>query len=673
MTSSSTTTPSCTTRIKKLPPLLINQLAAGEIVTRPAAVVKELLENAIDAGANQIQIKVTGGGMRMIEVSDNGCGIHPDDMVMAVTRHATSKIADVANLQGIRTLGFRGEALASTAAVSRLTLSSSHDDSGIGRQLSVSGVLEDTPIMMPIVHDRGTTVLVKDLYFNVPARRGNLKSVATEFGHIESVVREVALAYADISLTLYHDHKKRLVLPASSNSNNNSNSNGPINGIRDDDPSAHALDGHSAEPLASNLGAQDMSSEVTRLPLSRLEQALGMSLRIGSVPLMVDLAVLTDSHTDLTVNEPLGSAESEPRLTSPPSLSPQIEGWLWLRESSSSLPKLIYVNGRLIKDQVIASHLRQTLQRAIRGLPALNIGYALYFHLPAHWLNVNVHPSKQRIKIFTLANIMAHLDYAVTSAMNRAVGSLTQSVSSPSDPLTTHRSHQRSHLGLEDDTSYLSGLSDEDNQRQINSQVAEGQQSYQLARPTAALGSVAASEGASTESVGNTHIPRLDDKDTWAKADLAKDLARERLEVGVGVGKEGEVGEVGEGGEGGKNGRVRIYPQALQLLQVIPTSDELKSSEEQWVLLLYWRDHHYLVRLEYFLRGLNPSLEWSAHQPLSLIQIEQELQAYLNGKDRSQSDRLQTLLAHIQRSAEAIMDSQQLVKLMLRLPNQNGE
>ncbi|MCG3860762.1 ATP-binding protein, partial [Psychrobacter sp. Ps5] len=214
-------------RIKKLSPLLINQLAAGEVVTRPAAVVKELLENAIDAGASNIEIRITQGGMGMIEVLDNGTGIHPDDMVMAITRHATSKVADVANLHGITTLGFRGEALAATAAVSRLTLTSSHDDSGIGRQLQVAGVLDEVPKLLPVVHQRGTTITVKDLYFNVPARRGNLKSIATEFGHIETIVREVALARADVALTLFHDNKKRLSLSSramSANDNDNTNS-----------------------------------------------------------------------------------------------------------------------------------------------------------------------------------------------------------------------------------------------------------------------------------------------------------------------------------------------------------------------------------------------------------------------------------------------------------------
>ena len=364
-----------TTRIKKLPPLLINQLAAGEIVTRPASVVKELLENAIDAGATKIDIKVTQGGMGMIEVSDNGCGIHPDDMVMAVTRHATSKVADVANLQGIRTLGFRGEALASTAAVSRLTLSSSHDDSGIGRQLSVAGILEDTPILTPIVHEQGTTVLVKDLYFNVPARRGNLKSVATEFAHIESVVREVALAHADVSLTLFHDQRKRLVLLA---------------GMGDQEQ----------ELAVSNL----------RLPLSRLEQALGMSLVAQSMALSVDLSALLDSSAGPSATNILGDTADSEFDYRADTQTPQIQGWLWASSHSAQpLPKLIYVNGRLIKDPIIAGQLRQTIQ----SLALNHFGYALYFELPTAWLNVNVHPSKQRINIHALANIMAHLNYAI--------------------------------------------------------------------------------------------------------------------------------------------------------------------------------------------------------------------------------------------------------------------
>lgn len=357
-------------RIKKLSPLLINQLAAGEVVTRPAAVVKELLENAIDAGANNIEIRITQGGMGMIEVLDNGTGIHPDDMVMAITRHATSKVADVANLHGITTLGFRGEALAATAAVSRLTLTSSHNDSGIGRQLQVAGVLDEVPKLLPVVHQRGTTITVKDLYFNVPARRGNLKSIATEFGHIETIVREVALVRADVTLTLFHDNKKRLSLSSramSANDNDNTNS--------------------------SNNNAH-------RLPLSRLEQAIGLPLTDNALEVAIDLTSLMQLPKDYVNNNFAGQAN--------------INGWLWLsNDSQSTFPKLIYVNGRLVKEALISNQLRQLAQSA----QLAGIGYALYFDLPTDWLNINVHPSKQRIKISPLNNIMAHLSHVIQAKL----------------------------------------------------------------------------------------------------------------------------------------------------------------------------------------------------------------------------------------------------------------
>jgi len=366
------------TRIKKLSPLLINQLAAGEVVTRPAAVVKELLENAIDADATNIEIHITQGGMGMIEVIDNGVGIHPDDMVMAITRHATSKVADVANLHGITTLGFRGEALAATAAVSRLTLTSSHDDSGIGRQLQVAGVLDDIPKMIPVVHHRGTTITVKDLYFNVPARRGNLKSIATEFGHIETIVREVALARADVVLSLFHDNKKRLSLSSNARvllANSMSTSDGYI--------SANAA-GNSANPL----------------PLSRLEQATSAELTVNALEVIIDLSSLWQPSTEYTDSTSSSSQAG-------------IYGWLWpinkQAKQQDSLPKLLYINGRLVKEPIISNQLRQLAQSAHLD----GIGYALYFDLPTQWLNINVHPSKQRIKISPLNNVMAHLSHAI--------------------------------------------------------------------------------------------------------------------------------------------------------------------------------------------------------------------------------------------------------------------
>lgn len=380
-------------RIKKLSPLLINQLAAGEVVTRPAAVVKELLENAIDAAATNIEIRITQGGMGMIEVVDNGTGIHPDDMVMAITRHATSKVADVANLHGITTLGFRGEALAATAGVSRLTLSSSHDDSGVGRQLQVAGVLDDVPKLLPVLHHRGTTITVKDLYFNVPARRGNLKSIATEFGHIETIVREVALARADVALTLFHDNKKRLSLSsrASSSRTISANDNG-------------------------NANNSNNNNNAHRLPLSRLEQATGLPLTDNALEISIDLTSLMQLPKDY-VNNNFGGQAS-------------IKGWLWLSNGSqSAFPKLIYVNGRLVKEALISNQLRQLAQNA----QLTGIGYALYFDLPTEWLNINVHPSKQRIKISPLNNIMAHLSHAIQLKLKAVATKYKQTINSAHD------------------------------------------------------------------------------------------------------------------------------------------------------------------------------------------------------------------------------------------------
>ena len=384
------------TRIKKLSPLLINQLAAGEVVTRPAAVVKELLENAIDAGATNIEIHITQGGMGMIEVVDNGMGIHPDDMVMAITRHATSKVADVANLHGITTLGFRGEALAATAAVSRLTLTSSHDDSGIGRQLQVAGVLDDAPKLMPVVHHRGTTITVKDLYFNVPARRGNLKSIATEFSHIETIVREVALARADVALTLFHDNKKRLSLSSSAMSLSTMSSTTRLSNSK------------SLSAVSTNASG---NNNINILPLARLEQATGLLLTKNALEIAIDLTSLMQSSREY-VNNGFGDQAS-------------VNGWLWpITDSQDTLPKLIYVNGRLVKEALISNQLRQLAQTA----QLVGIGYALYFDLPTQWLNINVHPSKQRIKISPLNNIMAHVSHAIRTKLKTVV--TTETISS---------------------------------------------------------------------------------------------------------------------------------------------------------------------------------------------------------------------------------------------------
>lgn len=202
-----------TRRIHTLDAALANQIAAGEVIERPSSVVKELLENSIDAGATELIIRVAQGGSTLIEIIDNGNGIHAEDLPLAVMRHATSKIQTADDLHAIVSLGFRGEALASIAAVSRLTLTSSQDELGIGYQVEVNGTAFDHQQIQAVAAQKGTHIRVQDLFFNVPARRKFLKKPTTEFNHIEEIVRRLALTHFDIRFVLEHNDNIRLNLP----------------------------------------------------------------------------------------------------------------------------------------------------------------------------------------------------------------------------------------------------------------------------------------------------------------------------------------------------------------------------------------------------------------------------------------------------------------------------
>jgi DNA mismatch repair protein MutL len=182
---------------------LINQIAAGEVVERPAAALKELLENALDAGAAQIDVDLAGGGILRIRVADNGSGIDREDLHLAVARHATSKLATPDDLNAIATLGFRGEALASIAAVSHFALTSRAAGKPHAWRIEVEG--GSVGVVAPAALASGTTVTVQELYFNTPARRKFLRTEATEWGHCEEAFRRVALAHADVGFTLTHN------------------------------------------------------------------------------------------------------------------------------------------------------------------------------------------------------------------------------------------------------------------------------------------------------------------------------------------------------------------------------------------------------------------------------------------------------------------------------------
>ena len=210
-------------RINLLSQRLANQIAAGEVVERPASVVKELMENSLDAGASRLEIEVEQGGTKQIKIKDDGLGIHKQDLELALSRHATSKITDLEDLENIASLGFRGEALASISSVSRLTMTSKADDDvaaasgdNSGWKVVAEGQEMDV-ILSPAAHSRGTTVEVRDLFFNTPARKKFLKTEKTEFSRIDEILKRIALSRFDVQFSLTHNQRAiRKLLPASS-------------------------------------------------------------------------------------------------------------------------------------------------------------------------------------------------------------------------------------------------------------------------------------------------------------------------------------------------------------------------------------------------------------------------------------------------------------------------
>jgi len=192
-------------RIQAMPVQLVNQIAAGEVVERPAAVVKELLENSLDAGATKISIDIEQGGSKLIRITDNGYGIHKDDLVLSLSPHATSKIHNIDDLEKVSSLGFRGEALPSIASVSHLKLTSNRQGNDETWQLTMNN--SQASDLVPAPRQSGTTIEVRDLFFNVPARRKFLRTEKTEFSHLDDVVKRISLSRFDVDITLRHNQR----------------------------------------------------------------------------------------------------------------------------------------------------------------------------------------------------------------------------------------------------------------------------------------------------------------------------------------------------------------------------------------------------------------------------------------------------------------------------------
>ncbi|MBC8508616.1 MAG: DNA mismatch repair endonuclease MutL, partial [Chloroflexi bacterium] len=205
-------------KIQQLPSHLVNQIAAGEVVERPASVVKELVENSLDAGSRSITVEIEAGGMKLIRIGDNGIGIARDDLALALSRHATSKIHSLDDLESIGSLGFRGEALPSIASVSRLSVSSAMGGDEHGWKLEARSEQQLEPVAL---QQSGTTIEVRDLFYNVPARKKFLRTERTEFNHIDTLFKTLALSRPEVALSLIHNRKTIYQLSAADSDSSN--------------------------------------------------------------------------------------------------------------------------------------------------------------------------------------------------------------------------------------------------------------------------------------------------------------------------------------------------------------------------------------------------------------------------------------------------------------------
>ena len=309
-------------RINLLSPRLANQIAAGEVVERPASVVKELLENSLDAGASQLDIDVEQGGVRRIKIRDNGTGIMKDDLSLALSRHATSKITTLDDLEAVRTLGFRGEALASISSVSRMHLTSMAEDESDAWRVEAEGKDMATAIR-PASHPQGTTIDVRDLFFNTPARRKFLRTEKTEFTHLEEVVKRLALSRYETGFRLSHNGKQVYDL----------------------------------RPVTDQLHAEH-----------RLATLLGKKFIENSLTLDVEAAGL------------------------------RLWGWIGLPTFSRSQADLQYffVNGRVVKDKLVAHAVRQAYRDVLYN--GRHPTFVLYLELDPSTVDVNVHPTKHEVR-----------------------------------------------------------------------------------------------------------------------------------------------------------------------------------------------------------------------------------------------------------------------------------
>ncbi len=303
--------------IRLLPDLLINQIAAGEVIERPASALKELMENSLDAGATEIAVQLEGGGIKLLRVRDNGGGIAPDELPFALMRHATSKISSLDDLQRVGSMGFRGEALASMTAVAQVTLTSRTSESAHAWQIQAVDGTQSDPA--PAAHAHGTSMELRELYFNTPARRKFLKSEATEFAYCEEAFKRIALSRPDVAFSLQHNNRMAWQLPA------------------------HSLQ----QRIAALLG-----NEFGQAAVAVVRNAANLSL------------------------QGLAALPAYSRAT---------------RDA-----QYFFVNGRFVRDKVLAHALRQAYQDILHH--QRHPAFVLFLSIPPEQVDVNVHPAKSEVR-----------------------------------------------------------------------------------------------------------------------------------------------------------------------------------------------------------------------------------------------------------------------------------
>ena len=309
------------TVIRLLPPELINQIAAGEVIERPSSVVKELVENSLDAGATRIEVDIEAGGARLIRVRDDGGGIHVDELPLAVASHATSKIGSVDDLEHVASMGFRGEALASVSSVARFALTSRVHDQDAAFRIEVDG--GKLQAARPAQHPQGTSVEVRDLFYNVPARKKFRRAERTEFAHIDDLLKSLALARGSVEFRLSHNGK----------------------------------------PVRIWKAARDEQAQLQRVAEVLGDEFPAQSLRIDHAAAGLHLS-----------------------------------GWVGLPTASRAQAdsQYFYVNGRLVRDRIVAHAVRQAYADVLfHGRYA---AFVLYLELDPAGVDVNVHPAKHEVR-----------------------------------------------------------------------------------------------------------------------------------------------------------------------------------------------------------------------------------------------------------------------------------